>query len=244
MADISMQHLIDGVEELGLNLGTSQLEQFELYYKELLDWNDRVNLTSITGSNEVQIKHFLDSLTVVKALKPNEKFGEERFIDVGAGAGFPGIPLKIALPDIEMVLLEATAKKVVFLKHIVERLGMQGIDIVTGRAEGAAHMPEYREKFDIVLSRAVAPLPVLMELTLPFCAVDGCVIAQKKGDIQLELEQSIKAMEILGGNLSRVEIVELEELAGERYLVVIDKVVPTPGKYPRRPGIPEKRPIT
>jgi len=243
MTEMNMKYLIEGAAKLGLKLSSYQLEQFDIYYRELVDWNNRVNLTTIIDSKDAQIKHFLDSLTVITALKQRNNIGNMRFIDVGTGGGFPGIPLKIALPDIKMVLLEATAKKAAFLSHLIEKLGMKNIDVITGRAEEAAQNPQYREQFDIVLSRAVAALPVLVELTLPFCTVGGSVIAQKKGDIQLELEQAAKAIDVLGGKLSGVERVELEELPDERYLVVIGKMSATPEKYPRRPGMPEKRPI-
>jgi 16S rRNA (guanine527-N7)-methyltransferase len=240
MTVISMQKLIDGAEKLGIALNQNQIEQFDIYYKELIDWNNRINLTAITDLEDVQVKHFLDSLTVINAIDKKE---DMRFIDVGTGGGFPGIPLKIVLPGIKMVLLESTAKKVSFLKHIVEKTGMEGVDVITGRAEEVARKPDFREKFDVALSRAVAELNVLVELTLPFCAVGGCVIAQKKGDIQLELEQAAKAIDVLGGSLSSVDKVELEGLDDERYLVVIDKISATPEKYPRRPGMPEKRPL-
>jgi 16S rRNA (guanine527-N7)-methyltransferase len=242
MNELNMRFLAEGAAALGIKLGAYEIEQFDTYYRELLDWNSRINLTAITDLKDVQVKHFLDSLTVIKALS-REKKVISRFIDVGTGAGFPGIPLKIAFPDIKMVLLEATAKKVSFLKHIINQLGMTGIDVITGRAEEIAQKSEYREQFDAVLSRAVAPLQVLAELTLPFCAIGGSVIAQKKGDIQLELEQSGRAINVLGGSLLSVESIQMEGLDDNRCLVVIDKIASTPLKYPRRPGMPEKRPI-
>jgi 16S rRNA (guanine527-N7)-methyltransferase len=242
MAEISMSRLIKGAEKLGLSLDASKLEQFAAYYRELVDWNNRINLTAITEINDVQAKHFLDSLTLIPIIL-ERAYDSCRIIDVGSGAGFPGIPLKIAMPDIKMVLLEATAKKVSFLEHIVKELGLSDIEVVKGRAEEAAQEPQYRERFDVAVARAVAELPVLCELALPFCATGGCVIAQKKGDIQLELEQSLKAIETLGGRLSKAEKVEAEGLDDERYLVVIDKVKSTPEKFPRRSGMPEKRPL-
>jgi 16S rRNA (guanine527-N7)-methyltransferase len=242
MSEILIQHLAIGAEKLGISLDNSQIQQFKIYYSELVDWNSRINLTAITDIESVQVKHFLDSLTVLSVIRGKMPDGCQ-IIDIGTGAGFPGIPLKIAIPDIKMVLLEATAKKVLFLEHIIRELELSGIEVIKERAEEAAQKPEYREKFDVAVSRAVAELPVLCELTLPFCAVGGCVIAQKKGDIQVEMEQSVKAIETLGGKLSAVERIEIEELNDERYLVVIDKIMPTPGKYPRRPGMPEKRPL-
>ena len=208
-----------------------------------MDWNQRINLTSITGYEEVQIKHFCDSLTVTLALNPSVPSNHPRMLDVGSGAGFPGIPLKILLPDIRLVLLESTAKKTVFLHHLKEKLGLDNVEIVTGRAEEAAHMEQYRERFDAVLSRGVAPLPTLVELTLPFCTIGGCFIAQKKGGIASETSQANKAIGTMGGSLREVKKIELEEFPDERYLIIIDKVSPTPTQYPRRPGMPAKRPI-
>jgi 16S rRNA (guanine527-N7)-methyltransferase len=237
-----MEKLIAGAERLGLTLSSRQLEQFSIYYQELIGWNQRVNLTKITGYEEVQIKHFLDSLTVTLVFK--SPFGVSlSVIDVGTGAGIPGLPLKVLLPDIRLVLLEATAKKAAFLNHVRDKLGLDNTEIIIGRAEDIAHSDQYRERFDIVLSRAVAPLPPLVELTLPFCAVGGSFIAQKKGAIDMEISQATRAINTMGGNLREVKKVDLGEFADERYLVIIDKVSPTPPQYPRRPGIPKKRPL-
>jgi 16S rRNA (guanine527-N7)-methyltransferase len=237
-----MEILKAGAKELGLELSPAQLEQFASYYHELLDWNRRVNLTAITGYEEVQLRHFIDSLTIILAWPPETDAGF-RVIDVGTGAGIPGIPLKIAFPAIKLVLLEATAKKADFLSHITQRLGLADAEVVVGRAEEVAHQPQYREKFAVVLSRAVAALPTLVELTLPFCAVGGSLIAQKKGAIEDEIDRAGRAISLLGGKLREVKRVALSSLPNERHLVVIDKLSPTPEQYPRRPGIPVKRPI-
>ncbi len=238
-----MEKLKAGAQKLGLSLSPEQLEQFRVYSQELIDWNQRINLTTITDYEEVQVGHFLDSLTVTMVLKM--PLGGENFsaIDVGTGAGLPGIPLRIVLPGIRLVLLEATAKKAKFLNHLTARLRLDNVEVVVGRAEGVAHDARYREKFDLVLSRAVAPLPALAELTLPFCAVGGSFVAQKKGDIGVELKSAKPAITVLGGNLREVKAVDLAEFGDKRYLVVIDKIKPTPREYPRRPGIPAKRPL-
>ena len=238
-----MEKLNVGAKKLGLHLTPQQLEQFHIYYQELIDWNQRMNLTAITGYEEVQIKHFLDSLTVLLALKQPMGSGSFQLIDVGTGAGIPGIPLKILLPDIKLVLLDATAKKAAFLYHIKQKLELDGVEIVVGRAEDVAHKAQYREKFELVLSRAVARLPTLVELTLPFCAVGGSFVAQKKGLIDPELSQAVRAISLLGGNFREMKRVDLEEFTDERWLITIDKVLPTPQQYPRRPGIPAKRPL-
>jgi len=235
--------LVTGATKLGLKLTSSQLEQFQLFYQEMVDWNRRMNLTAITDYEEVQVKHFLDSLTVTLALKPPESGQDYRVIDVGTGAGLPGIPLKILWPGIRLVLLEATARKTTFLHHLKHKLGLEDIEVAVGRAEEIAHDTQYRDRFDVVLSRGVARLPTLIELTLPFCALGGCSIAQRKGDVESEISQASRSIITLGGNLQVIKRITLEEFTDDRYLVVVDKILPTPEKYPRRPGIPSKRPL-
>jgi len=238
-----MKELNAGATKLGLQLNSRRLEQFQVYYQELVDWNKRMNLTTITGYEGVQINHFLDALTVTMTWQPPTGNAEPRLIDVGTGAGVPGIPLKILFPNVRLVLLEATAKKAAFLQHLKDKLELENVEIVVGRAEEMAHLSQYRERFDVVLSRAVAPLPPLVELTLPFCDIGGSLIAHKKGIIDLEISQATKVISTLGGNLREVKGVELEEFTDQRWLVIIDKVSSPPQKYPRRPGIPAKRPL-
>lgn len=238
-----MQYLYAGATRLDLKLQPQQIEQFHVYYQELIDWNQRINLTSITAFREVQIKHFLDSLTVILAIKQPVASKNLSLIDVGSGAGFPGLPLKIAFPNINLVLLEATGKKAAFLHHLTQKLNLNNVEVLVGRAEEIAHRARYRQQFDIVFSRAVATLPAIAELTLPLCAVKGRTIIQKKGDIEDELSKATRAIEILGGSQPELKKIKLPELTDDRYLVIIDKLSPTPAKYPRRSGVPAKRPI-
>jgi 16S rRNA (guanine527-N7)-methyltransferase len=239
-----MKTLIEGAGKLGINLNTTQVRQFELYYQELVEWNKRINLTAITDYASVQLKHFLDSLTVALVLREEEAAGPDfNVVDIGTGAGFPGLPLKILFPDLRLVLLEPTTKKTAFLHHIIGKLELENVEVLNAGAEEAAHQPFYREQFALVLSRAVASLPSLAELTLPFCRLGGRFIAQKKGDITQELDRAGKAIAMLGGKLSQVRKIESDEFEDARYLVIIDKIRSTPGKYPRRPGVPRRRPI-
>jgi 16S rRNA (guanine527-N7)-methyltransferase len=164
-------------------------------------------------------------------------------IDIGTGAGFPGIPLKILLPQPRLVLIEPTTKKTAFLYHIIRKLELENMEVLNSRAEDAAHLPLYREQFALVLSRAVALLPTLVELTLPFCQIGGRFVAQKKGEIDQEINGAKEAICALGGKLDQIKKIELDEFNEERYLVIIDKMYPTPNKYPRRPGLPKRRPI-
>lgn len=234
-----MERLIAGAQRLGILLTPEQVESFQVYYEELICWNKKVNLTAIVDYEEVQLKHFLDSLTITLAFKDMPPL----LLDVGAGAGLPGIPLKILFPNIRLTLLDSVARKTSFLAHLVARLGLEGVEVLTGRAEHLAHDGRYRERFDLVLSRGVAKLATLAELALPFCTMGGTFIAQKKGEIEGEIEAAARAIDILGGRLKGVKWVGMEELGEERALVIIDKLNPTPQHYPRRAGVPQKRPL-
>jgi 16S rRNA (guanine527-N7)-methyltransferase len=239
-----MKNLIAGAVKLGIKLNAGQVNQFELYYQELIEWNKKFNLTAITDYHEVQIKHFLDSLTVTLTLTREElEKPDFNVIDIGTGAGFPGVPLKILHTHTKLVLVESTAKKAAFLHHIIRKLELDNVEVVNSRAEEIAHSPLYREQFALVVSRALASLPTLVELALPFCRIGGEFVAQKKGEFDQEIIRANKAVAIMGGKLDQVKKVVLEEFRDERYLVIIDKIYPTPDKYPRRPGIPRRRPI-
>lgn len=239
-----MKKLIEGAGRLGIELNARQVKQFELYYEELIAWNEKINLTAITDYSTVQVKHFLDSLTVSLAI-PEREVGRSDFniVDVGTGAGFPGVPLKIIIPQPRLVLIEPTTKKTAFLRHVIDRLELKNVEVLNSGAEEAAHLSPHREQFALALSRAVATLPALVELTLPFCQVGGRFIAQKKGDIDQEVDKAEKAIATLGGRLNQIKRIELDEFDDARYLVIIDKIYQTPNKYPRRPGLPRRRPI-
>ena len=239
-----MEKLIEGAGKLGITLSCRQVGQFELYYRELIEWNKKINLTAITDYSSVQVKHFLDSLTVTLALSQEQvRSPDFNIVDVGTGAGFPGLPLKILFPEPRLVLLEPTAKKTAFLQHIVHRLELGNVQVLNSRAEEAAHLPLYREQFALVLSRAVALLPTLVELALPFCRTGGRFIAQKKGEIEQELDRAKKAIAVLGGALHEIRRIGLDEFDDARCLVIVDKISSTPGKYPRRSGVPKRRPM-
>ncbi len=240
-----MQRLIDGARALGLRLTAEQQAAFQLYYEELVAWNQKFNLTAITEYEQVQIRHFLDSLSCLQAEEARGAFNRphSRIIDVGTGAGFPGIPLKLVCPAVYLTLLEATGKKVIFLEHLIDRLRLRKIAAIHARAEEMAHEPVHREAYDMALARAVAELPVVAEYTLPFCKVGGWVVAQKGEAGAAEAWAAEQAISLLGGELRRVVPVELPGLPEDRSLVVVEKVSPTPEKYPRRAGVPSKRPL-
>jgi 16S rRNA (guanine527-N7)-methyltransferase len=228
---------------MGLELNEEHLRAFEIYYRELVAWNKKFNLTAITDYDQVQIKHFLDSLTCLLVVRSPRSEVQGRAIDIGAGAGFPGLPLKIVCPGLQLTLLEATGKKVGFLEHIVSRLGLAGVEVIKGRAEELGRDAAHREGYDLALARAVAELPVLVEYALPFCRLGGLFVAQKGPEGNAEARAAEEVIATLGGALRRVVHLELPNLAEPRSLVVIEKIAPTPEKYPRRPGIPSKRPL-
>lgn len=227
---------------LNLTLTSAQLAAFQTYADELAEWNAKFNLTTITDPEGMQIKHFLDSLACLIAFRAASSVPAS-IIDVGTGAGFPGIPLKIVCPSIRLTLVEATGKKVNFLEHLIERLGLSGVTAVKARAEEIGHDPAHRERYDWALARAVAEMPALVEYLLPLARVGGKCLAQKGENAPAETQTAEKALRILGGELNQLIPVELPGVVETRYLVVIDKVAATPAKYPRRVGIPGKNPL-
>lgn len=233
-----------GLEQLSITLSGEQKQQFLTYYEYLVEKNKVMNLTAITEYEEVITKHFLDSLAVVKTscFMP-EKLVGKRLIDIGTGAGFPGIPLKIAFPELEILLLDSLNKRINFLNEVTEMLGLTKINTVHGRAEDYAKQKGYRESFDFCVSRAVANLSTLSEYCIPFVKQGGCFISYKSGSVDQELIQAEKAVKILGGQREEVVRFSLADTDMDRSFVVIRKAKPTPKKYPRKAGLPSKEPL-
>ncbi len=234
------QILSEGCRQLGISLTEEQTEQFMLYYEKLIEVNQVMNLTAITEFEDVMRKHFLDSLTLVKAVDIKNV---KRVLDLGTGAGFPGIPLKIAFPDTEFVLLDSLNKRVKFLYDIIELCRLKKIQAVHGRAEELAGKKEYRESFDLCVSRAVANLSSLSEYCLPYVEKGGLFVSYKSGNIQEELEAAGYAIQILGGRIKDTVKFKLPGSDMDRSLVVIEKIRETPARYPRRAGIPSREPL-
>ena len=228
------------LETLGIRLTDVQKRQFDRYYELLIEWNRVMNLTGITEYDEVNLKHFTDSLTIVR-IKDMENVST--LIDVGTGAGFPGIPVKIAFPHIKVTLLDSLNKRIKFLNQVVEELDLKDVVTLHGRAEDFAKKEEYREKFDLCASRAVANLSTLSEYCLPFIKKGGCFVSYKSADSDEEIQQSEKALDILGGKIERVDKFVLPGSDMGRALVMIEKVKNTPRKYPRKAGVPSKEPL-
>lgn len=217
-----------------------QLMALITYEKELLEWNQKFNLTAIRDSDSIRTKHFLDSFSCVlawKASPPNQ------LIDIGTGAGFPGIPLKILYPTLKLTLVESVGKKAMFCQHIVRVLGLEQVDVIQARAEDLGQNPQHREKYDWAVARAVANLNVLSEYLIPLVKIGGAMLAQKGESGPAEAQSAEEAMRLLGGKLKQLIPVNLPSVAEDRYLVVVEKVAATPPKYPRKPGIPMKQPL-
>ena len=231
------------LNEFGIELTAEMEEQFLLYYNMLIEWNSFMNLTAITDFDEVLKKHFTDSVSLIRAIPD---LAEKRFkvIDVGTGAGFPGIPLKIVFPNISVVLLDSLNKRVNFLKEVISKLQLTDITAMHGRAEDFAQNKEYRESFDLCVSRAVANLATLSEYCLPFVKKNGRFISYKSEKVSEEFEISGKAISVLGGEYENQVTFELPDSDIYRNLFVIKKKSATPGKYPRKAGLPSKEPIS
>ncbi len=228
--------------QLDIQLSDEQLEQFQIYYDMLIEKNKVMNLTAITQLDEVITKHFLDSIALASVYQ-NIKEDELKIIDLGTGAGFPGIPLKIAFPQLKITLMDSLNKRIVFLQSVIEKLQLSGIEAIHGRAEEMAKKKEFREKYDLCVSRAVSNLSTLSEYCLPFVRIDGKFISYKASEIDEELESSRKAIKLLGGKLSTVNKITLPESDIQRSFVIIDKIEKTSKTYPRKPGTAAKEPI-
>ena len=222
-------------KQINIDLNENQLDKFKKYMNLLLEWNEKINLTAITEESEIITKHFIDSLTISKYIKDTD-----RIIDIGTGAGFPGVPLKIEKENNEIVLMDSLNKRIKYLEDIIEKLQLKRITAVHGRAEDFGIKEEYREKFDIATARAVANLPVLLEYCLPFVKVGGYFLCMKGPDVEEELNAARKALEVLGGKIEKIEI-PFDDI--RHSIIVIKKVASTPKKYPRNAGKIKKEAI-
>ncbi len=230
--------LLDGANEFNISLEEEQIDKFFKYKNILKEWNEKINLTAIEEDREVIIKHFIDSLSIL----PLIKIGSTTLIDVGTGAGFPGIPIKIARESIEVTLLDSLDKRVKFLNEVIKENALSGIKALHGRAEEKGILPEFREKFDICTARAVASLPVLIEYCMPFVKVGGFFIAMKGSNTD-EIDNSKKALDIIGGKIEEVKEFNLPFTDSKRSIFIIRKFRQTPTKYPRKAGKPSKEPL-
>ena len=234
------EELTKAAAEYGISLNDTQMEQYNRYFELLVEWNEKINLTAITEPKEVAIKHMIDSITAY-----DEKLFKDgtTVIDVGTGAGFPGLPLKIFCPEIKLTLMDSLNKRIKFLQTVVEELGLKDVECVHARAEEGARNKKYRESFDIAVSRAVARLPILCEYCLPFVKKGGHFIALKGMQYHDEAEEAAKAIKVMGGSKTEIRPVKLPELDDKRAVITITKTMPTPKAYPRKAGTPTKNPI-
>jgi len=233
-----MNRVVQDALHYGIAVNEKQREQLNSYANMLVEWNENVNLTSIIDDEGIAIKHFVDSFTAVPYLKPHTQI-----IDVGTGAGFPGIPFAIVRPDVHVVLLDSLDKRVKFLQEVLKKLDMKNIHAYHSRAEDFAKQLQWRERFDVSVARAVANLPVLIEYCLPFVKVGGVFIAMKGQDAEKEIQSSQKALQVLGGKVVKEDHFQLPGTDMERTLIIIEKIVKTPKNYPRKSGKPSKDPM-
>ena len=233
-----MKDLVNKAKEIGISLNEEQVRKFYDYMLVLLDWNEKINLTAITDVKEIILKHFIDSITICKYIPENSKL-----LDVGTGAGFPGIPVKIIRDDVTIVLLDSLNKRILFLEDVIEKLKLTNIIAVHGRAEEFGKNKKFRQCFDIVTSRAVANMAVLSEYLLPFVKIDGKAVIMKGSECEEELKDAEKAISVLGGKLKAVDKFFLPSSDIKRSIIVLDKIKNTPSQYPRKAGTPAKKPI-
>jgi 16S rRNA (guanine527-N7)-methyltransferase len=237
-----MDALVQGAEQLGLPLTDAQLERFQAYRQELIANVGRAGLTAVTDPEGIERRHFLESLALLAALERRNALGR-RAVDIGSGAGFPGLPIKIVRLDLRLTLVESTKKKAGFLSNLVRHLGLGEVLVVAARAEELAHDPAHREAYDLALARALAPLPVLVELALPFLRTGGWLASPKGENAPREVEAAAKALELCGGRVEGVERLEVPGAEMAPTLVLVRKLQATPDRFPRRAGIPAKRPL-
>lgn len=238
--EYNVKPLIDGCKNFGITLSDEQVEQLIIYYENLIEKNKVMNLTGITDFQDVLIKHFLDSLSIVKAM---DMKNVNKILDIGTGAGFPGIPLKIVFPEKEFVLLDSLNKRIKFIQEIIDKCRLKKIIAVHGRAEEIVKKKEYREAFDLCVSRAVANLSSLSEYCLPYVRIGAYFVSYKSAIIDMELENSKNAIKILGGEIRNKVSFILPNSDIERCLILIEKMKATPAKYPRKAGLPSKEPL-
>jgi 16S rRNA (guanine527-N7)-methyltransferase len=224
----------------GISLTDRQKEQFDHFFRLLVEWNEKMNLTGITEEGQVYNKHFYDSITPAFYFPFDQV---QSVVDIGGGAGFPSIPLKICFPHLKMTIIDSLNKRMSFLQHVAKELGLENLNPVHGRAEDRGQEAIYREKFDLVVARAVARLNLLSEFCLPFAKVGGHFVALKGAEITPELAEAKKAIKTLGGKTRKVETFQLLEEAGERNIVIMEKIEATPKSYPRKAGVPAKKPL-
>ncbi|MBQ5419849.1 MAG: 16S rRNA (guanine(527)-N(7))-methyltransferase RsmG [Selenomonas sp.] len=234
------EELQKAAAEYGINLTETQIAQYNRYFELLIEWNEKINLTAITAPKDVAIKHIIDSITAYDAALFQ---AGTTVIDVGTGAGFPGLPLKIFCPEIKLTLMDSLNKRIKFLQTVVEELGLTDVECVHARAEEGARNKKYRESFDIAVSRAVARLPILCEYCLPFVKKGGHFIALKGMQYNDEAEEAVKAIKVMGGSRTEIRPVKLPEIDDKRAVIIINKTMPTPKTYPRKAGTPTKNPI-
>ena len=234
------QQFVDKLAEKGIELSQRQLEQFQLYFETLVEWNEKMNLTAITDKEEVYLKHFFDSISAAFYF---DLHSVESICDVGAGAGFPSIPIKICFPHLHVSIVDSLNKRITFLNHLADVLGLENVSFYHDRAETFGQNPKHREKYDLVTARAVARMSVLSELCMPLVKVGGYFLAMKASSAQDEMKAAKKAITTFGGQIQKVEKMVLPFEESERNIVIIEKAKPTAKKYPRKPGTPNKQPI-
>ena len=232
------EKLLEKASVLGVRFSVEQMEQFYKYMNLLIEWNEKMNLTAIIEPSEIILKHFIDSITILKDIKDGSTV-----VDVGTGAGFPGIPLSIMNPTLKITLVDSLNKRLIFLQEVIKELNLKNVELIHARAEEFGRNKKYREKFDIATSRAVANLATLSEYLLPLVKINGQAISMKAGNASQEIEEAQKAIKTLGGHINRIDEFYLPQTDIARTIIIIDKIKETPNQYPRKAGTPSKEPI-